>query len=115
MLLLFALGFLALFVFVVYVATAEKGIVVEDNKWFQSVIIISAIAVILSIQVFSTYILVKRFVLAMKARIVKIGASPKKTRERTHSTCPSEANLVSMGRKVKDNRIVPEIIVYDLE
>ena len=29
--------------------------------------------------------------------------------------CTSEANLVSMDRKVKDNRIVPEIMVYDLD
>lgn len=114
-LLLFAVGFLALFVFVVYVAAAEKKIGVEDNKWFQSAIIISAIVVILFIQVFSTYIFLKRFLLAARASIVKIGANPIKNRERAQSTCTSEANLVSMDRKVKDNRIVPEIIVYDLE
>lgn len=115
MLLLFALGFLALFVFVVYVAAVQRKIGVEDNKWFQSAIIISAIVVILFIQVFSTYIFMKRFLLAVKARIVKIGTSPGKSRERAQSMCTSEANLVSMDRKVKDNRIVPEIIVYDLE
>lgn len=109
------MGFLALFVYVIYVAAVQKRIGVEDNKWFQSAIIISAIVVILFIQVFSTYIFFKRFVLAVKARIVKIGTSPIKTRERAQSTCTSEANLVSMDRKVKDNRIVPEIIVYDLE
>jgi hypothetical protein len=114
-LLLLSLGLLVLFVFGVVALASQDVLSLNEDQWFQSAIIVSSIIFVIAIQVCATVLLFKRYFISWRSVITKIGASDNPSnRSRAQSTCSSEANLITVDRRIKNGRVIP-MIVEDVE
>jgi hypothetical protein len=113
-LLLMSLSFLALFVFGIILVVKSKVLTLEGSGWFESLLILSALLIVLTVQLFSTYLLLAKFLVGKTARIVKIGVEGK-GRNRSQSACTSEANLLTADHKIRNSQLAPiDIVLEDM-
>ncbi len=110
-LLILSLTFLAVFVFGILIVVQNNLITFINGGWFESLLILSSLLIISTIQVLSTYFLFAKFFLYRTAMIVKIGTIEAKGRSRSQSTCTSEANLITIDRRISNSQFAPMDII----
>jgi hypothetical protein len=114
-----SIGFLALFVFGVYKVVTSDVISLIGRTWFQSLLILSSLLIVLTAQVFATYLLLAKFMIGRTAKITRIGVDGKSStavRNRSNSTCTSESNLLTADPKIRNSQFIAQldIVIEDL-